>query len=196
MATEAEPQPSRGRRPWERIAGRLYGPPRPGAFAEAAKDLKSWVRQDRVVLVAGAGLVLLAGLLTLAGVQTVGHAATATYTLLGLFGLWLIVVQTGQPALGHAALMGLGGVPNRFSTAPRRARRPHRGDCCRTVLRRSGLGPGLGYLPTATGIHLPGHLVLWVAGHTVRCRLPRYQRRHCRHHLWCANEGETRASRD
>jgi branched-chain amino acid transport system permease protein len=108
MATEAEPQPSRGRRPWERIAGRLYGPPRPGAFAEAAKDLKSWVRQDRVVLVAGAGLVLLAGLLTLAGVQTVGHAATATYTLLGLFGLWLIVVQTGQPALGHAALMGLG----------------------------------------------------------------------------------------
>ena len=96
------------RRPWERLAGRLYGPPRPGALAEAVRDLKSWLRQDRVALLVVAGLAVLIALLALGAAQTVGHAAGGAYTLLALFGLWLIVVQTGQPALGHAALMGIG----------------------------------------------------------------------------------------
>jgi ABC-type branched-subunit amino acid transport system ATPase component/ABC-type branched-subunit amino acid transport system permease subunit len=98
----------RAGRPWARLAEWLYGPPRPGAFAEAAKDLRSWLRQDRVAFLVAAGLAVLIALLALAGAQTVGHAAGATYTLLALFGLWLILVQTGQPALGHAALMGIG----------------------------------------------------------------------------------------
>ena len=48
------------------------------------------------------------------GVATVLQAAIAGYTLLALFGLWLIVVQTGQPALGHAALMGVGAYVTAF----------------------------------------------------------------------------------
>jgi ABC-type branched-subunit amino acid transport system ATPase component/ABC-type branched-subunit amino acid transport system permease subunit len=96
------------------LAGRLYGPPRPGALAEATRDLRSWLRQDRVAYLLAASLAVLITLLALAGAQTVGHAATATYTLLALFGLWLIVVQTGQPALGHAALMGIGAYVTAF----------------------------------------------------------------------------------
>jgi ABC-type branched-subunit amino acid transport system ATPase component/ABC-type branched-subunit amino acid transport system permease subunit len=104
----------RARRPWERLARRLYGAARPGAFADAARDLRSWLRQDRVAFLLAAGLATLIALLALAGAQTVGHAAGATYTLLALFGLWLIVVQTGQPALGHAALMGIGAYVTAF----------------------------------------------------------------------------------
>lgn len=102
------------RRPWQRLVGWLYGPPRPGAFAEAVKDLRSWLRDDRAAFLVTAGLAALIALLALAGVQTVGHAAGATYTLLALFGLWLIVVQTGQPNLGHAALIGIGAYVTAF----------------------------------------------------------------------------------
>ena len=101
-------------RPWQRLAGWLYGPPRPGAFIEAATDLRRWLRQDRVALLVAAGMAVVVALLALADVQTVGHAAGATYTLLALFGLWLIVVQTGQPALGHAALIGIGAYVTAF----------------------------------------------------------------------------------
>jgi branched-chain amino acid transport system permease protein len=96
------------RMPWQRLADRLYGPARPGAFAEAAGDSLRWARADHAIELAGMGIVLVGAVLLFADVRTVALAASGLYTILALYGLWLVVVQTGQPSLGHAAFMGIG----------------------------------------------------------------------------------------
>ena len=94
--------------PWEGLVERLFGPRRPGAMGQGLRDLGGWARSDRVPGVVAAVLVVVAGLVLFGDVWLVGHAAAAVYVLVAVFGLWVVVDQTGQPSLGHAAFMGIG----------------------------------------------------------------------------------------
>ncbi|HEV3234771.1 MAG TPA: ATP-binding cassette domain-containing protein [Candidatus Dormibacteraeota bacterium] len=94
--------------PWQPLVDRIYGPRRPGALADAVGDARRWARGDRALALGGAALVLAAAVLIVGDVRTVARAGAGVYTIVALYGLWLVVVQTGQPSLGHAAFLGIG----------------------------------------------------------------------------------------
>lgn len=94
--------------PAGRAVRRVHGAPRPGAAAEAWRDLGGWVRADRVLPIALVWAVVLVWLLTSTSPTVLSQAAQLTYLLIALVGLHLLLVDAGQPSLGHAAFLGVG----------------------------------------------------------------------------------------
>jgi ABC-type branched-subunit amino acid transport system ATPase component/ABC-type branched-subunit amino acid transport system permease subunit len=98
-------QPSRSA---SALVDRVHGPRRDGALKEAVADFRAWMDADHAWPVAAAGLVIVAALLRFGSAPLVINAATGAYALLALLGLYVVVTETGQPSLGHAAFLAVG----------------------------------------------------------------------------------------
>ncbi|MEA2682873.1 MAG: hypothetical protein QOK05_1201, partial [Chloroflexota bacterium] len=86
----------------------IYGPAPPAVWRDAGTSFVAWARRNRVGWVGAAGFLAFAVVALARNASLAGAAARGTYLLLAVYALHILVNETAQPSLGHAAFMALG----------------------------------------------------------------------------------------
>jgi ABC-type branched-subunit amino acid transport system ATPase component/ABC-type branched-subunit amino acid transport system permease subunit len=74
----------------------------------AVADLRAWPGAKPAAWIGAAWVAAIVALVRFADPLTLQRAALGVYLLIALYGLWLLVVQTNQPSLGHAGFLAAG----------------------------------------------------------------------------------------